>query len=398
MPKPILLTMKRITGQKGNLHLLYFLGFLISVTGALPAYINSNFFGQFVSVSTVGWFFMAANAATVFLILFFPRLIKRFKNYYIFCAVLALYFASLLAIALAKSALVVFLDFLVMSACSNLVLINMDIFVESLSANAETGRTRAFYFTCLNLGWLVSPFLSGYIVGHGGYAWVFSAAAALLLPFALIFLVKGRDLKDKAHYKDLKIKAVARQFLFDRNLRGIYLCSFLLNFFYSGAVVFIPIYLFKTIGFSWETLGVLFSIMLLPFILFEIPAGIIADKYWGEKGLLSVGVLLLAVSLICFGVVTSVSVIVWGALLFLSRTGAALTESMREAYFFKLVDVEDVDYINFFRTSNPMGYVAGSALGAALLIFMKMPNFFVFCGLFVFVIGFLAIYPLKDTK
>jgi len=180
-------------------------------------------------------------------------------------------------------------------------------------------------------------------------------------------------------------------------LRGVYFTSFFLNLFYSSAVVYIPLYLNKVIGFEWSTLGFMFSIMLIPFVLVEIPAGIIADKYIGEKELMSAGMVIIIISLILFFLVKSANPFLWVGLLFFSRIGAALVESMRESRFFKIVDAEDVSHINFLRTSYPLGYLIGSGLGALILTFYNIQYLFLFIAI-LFLYSFYFIYIIKDSK
>ena len=137
--------------------------------------------------------------------------------------------------------------------------------------------------------------------------------------------------------------------------------------------------------------------MLIPFIIFEIPAGTLADKYWGEKGLLFVGISVLIASVLLFFIVDSRSILVWGFILFFSRFGAAITESMRETYFFKKVDANDVGQINFFRSSTPLGYLIGTGLGVIILKFYAVEYIFLFSAL-ILSLGYIFIYHIKDTK
>jgi predicted MFS family arabinose efflux permease len=109
------------------------------------------------------------------------------------------------------------------------------------------------------------------------------------------------------------------------------------------------------------------------------------------------GMLILAV--VCFSifVVDSVSPWVWGAIFFFSRCGAALVEAMRETYFFKMVDVEDVDYINLFRVIFPLGYLLAPLLGIIILRYYPLNCIFLFLGI-VLVAGIYFAARLKDTK
>ena len=61
-------------------------------------------------------------------------------------------------------------------------------------------------------------------------------------------------------------------------------------------VIYTPIYLHEHIGLPWSDIGIIFTIMLLPFVLFEFPAGKLADGKWGEKEPPIIGIILIAVS------------------------------------------------------------------------------------------------------
>ena len=141
----------------------------------------------------------------------------------------------------------------------------------------------------------------------------------------------------------------------------------------------------------------MFSLILIPFVLVEIPAGIMADKKWGEKELMSVGFVILIISLILFFTTKSASPLIWGAILFFSRIGAALIESMRESRFFKIIDVEDVSHINFLRTSYPLGYIIGPLLASLILSFYEIQYLFLFLAV-LFLYTFYFVYIIKDSK
>lgn len=383
--------------RKHSLALLYLLGTILAIANALPAYTQSNFLGTMFSLSWVSFFFASANLATVFAILFFPNIIKRVGNMLATEAVLSIFIISLLSISFISSPIVIFISFILLIVSSNLIWINMDLLVESFSDNASTGLTRTIYFTAINLGWIISPALSSYLIGKGDYYWVFMAAAICLVPFFVILLKNRQHLYKNINCQVQPIFATLKKLLKTRNLRGIFFIALLLNLFYSSAVVYIPIYLHQTLGFSWSILGVMFSIMLIPFIIFEIPAGWLADKYWGEKEILSAGISIIILALLSFFFVEIANPWLWGGLLFLSRVGAALVESMRETYFFKIVDAKDVQYINFFRATGPLGYLLGTLLAMLILYFYPLEYLFLFIAL-IMLNGFLCVYIIKDTK
>lgn len=381
-----------------NLAILYLAGLIVAFSTALPAYINSSFIESFVGAQYVGLLFALANSVTFFAMLFFPRMIRFISNLLSAKLMMLLHVISLMFLMMNPAPVFLLIFFVGMWVSSNLLLINMDLFVESFTENANTGKTRAIYFTFINLGWIFSPMLaSRLVVGTSHYSLVYLASAFLMLVFYFIIALNEKKIHKVVAYDNLGILKIIKDFWKNLNLRGLYFTSFFLNLFFSSAVVFIPIYLHNNLGFDWATLGIMFSVMLVPFVLIEIPAGIIADKYLGEKELMFSGLLILTISLVLFFFVKSTNPFVWGSILFLSRIGSALIESMRESRFFKIVDAENVSHINFLRTSHPLGYLVGSGLGALILSFYEIQYSFLFIAV-LFLFSFYFVYIIKDSK
>lgn len=390
---------KKKTNFKKRLSLiiLYFIGLVLAISAALPAYIQSNFLNEFVSLETLSLFFISANALTIFCIFYFPRLIKKLSNFFLTKVVLVVHAVALLGLVVAHDALSAFLATILFTISTNLLWINMDVLIETFSSNSSTGRTRTIYFTFINLGWVIAPSLSSYLIKLGDYQLSFLVAAALAVPVFLVFLYQGRRLKDRVSYSQEPVRAVVKNSWKNKNLRGIFFVALLLQLFYSTAVVYVPVYLHQTIGLGWESLGLIFSIMLVPFLLFEIPAGYVADKYIGEKEILFSGFIILTISLFLFFYLKTNSFWVWATVLFVSRIGAALIEAMRESYFFKLVDAKDVSYINIFRTASPLGYILGPGLAMLILAFFPL-NFLFLIVSFIMLAGLLFVFNLKDSR
>lgn len=383
---------------KKNLTILYFAGFFLAIANALPAYINSSFIEGSVGLKHVSLYFIAANAVTFLAMLIFPGVIRKVGNLISAKLMVALGIISSLVLASNPNAFFLFFFFITTLVATNLLWNNMDIFVESFTSDCNTGKTRAIYFSVNNAGWILAPFIASLLVrGNNNYSLVYLSSAILIAVFFLIITLNKKKVHKKVEYDKIKIWETILDFWRNSSLKGVYFCSFFLNLFYSLAVVFIPIYLHTCLGFDWKVLGIMFSIMLVPFVLLEIPAGIVADKYLGEKELTYVGMTILIISLLLFFFVKSLNPWVWGAILFFSRIGAALVEAMRESRFFKIVDAENVSHINFLRTTHPLGYLVGTALGALILIFYPVQYTFLFLAI-LFLYSFYFIHIIKDSK
>jgi MFS family permease len=169
-----------------------------------------------------------------------------------------------------------------------------------------------------------------------------------------------------------------------------------LEFFYALMIVYTPLYLLD-LGMTWSQIGVTFTIMLIPFILINYPVGVIADKKLGEKEMIIFALFLMAFSTLSVYFVASTSVAVWGFVLFMTRVGAAMVETLRDSYFYKRIDGDDMDIISFFRTSKSAAYISATAVSAMLLVVFPVKVMFLFLT-FVILLALYPAFTLVDNK
>jgi len=382
---------------KKSLKILNLLGFLFALSVAFPAYIRSTFLEEFVALRWIGLFFIGSAVLSLVAINFFPYFIKKFTNYRLSLIVIIIDIVSILLLISTRSPYWAFVFFTFAVVATYLIWISLDVFVEKLTANITTGRTRTIYLTFTNLGWVLSPLAVGYLVGEKNYRLIYFIAVLFLLSIFIILLAKRKSLEDHVVYKHHHTLRTLKNIWRNLNLRGIFAIAFLLELFYAIAVIYMPIYLHQDLGFDWSVIGIIFTFMLLPFIILEIPAGVLADKYAGEKKIFCLGFIILVTAVALFFFVNSTNPIVWGLILFISRCGAALIEAMRESYFFKIVDVEDIDYINFFRNISPLSYLIGSALAILILEFYPIQYLFIFLAV-ILLSGFYFTWRIKAVS
>jgi len=172
---------------------------------------------------------------------------------------------------------------------------------------------------------------------------------------------------------------------------------FLLQTFFAWTNVYFPLYLFTELGFSWDSISYIFAFALFAYVIFEWPTGVIADKWLGEKELMALGFLILAVSVSWISFMETTAIWPWMLLMFVTRIGAAFTEATTEVYFFKHTDGGDADTIGFFRLLRPLATVFGAVLGSVALLYLPFNLIFVVLGL-TMVPGILVTVALKDTK
>jgi MFS family permease len=386
-----------MTTQNKTFYLLHTVGFLLALSTALPAYIQSSFLQGFMKLQTVSLYLTGIMALTLLVLFIYPRVIQRLTNLRSLLLISVITVVALLLLGLAKQQISILIIFAIQYIGLQLLFINTDVALENISDDEHTGLIRGRHLTIMNIGWLISPLLMGLIVGIGSYQLIYFIAGIIML-FNIIILYSQRKLiTDHKKYHVHKLVNLLKSLSQNKNLRKIFTLSFVLRFFYCLMVLYTPIYLNQTIGFDWSTISIIFTIMLLPFVLFGLPAGQIADKWLGEKEIMITGLILMCISVAIMFVLNSHSAIIWAILLFTGRTGAAIVEAMQESYFFKHVDGDDLDLINLFRDVRPAAWLVGTGISAIILQFL--PIQFIF--LFLATVLLLSLWPaltIKDTK
>ena len=157
-----------------------------------------------------------------------------------------------------------------------------------------------------------------------------------------------------------------------------------------------PIYLNQYMHFNWTEIGSLFTIMLLPFVLFEIPAGWISDKHLGEQEIMVAGFLISSCAVLVIPFLPA-SFLPWAIVLFISRVGASLIEVTTESYFFKKVDNRRTDVISLFRVSRPLALVIAPVIATVAFGFIPFQYIFIVVGS-IMIVGTHYSLALKDTK
>src|SRR3989338_296705 len=383
--------------KQSSIFVIYLLGFLFTLHAALPSYVNSTFMARFTSENFVGIMYTLSALITIAAFIVVPKILRKFGNYKTIMGMLVVDFVSIIGLTFTHNNFLISVFFITSFVTVALIGFNIDIFLESFSRNSTTGKTRGTFLSTANTAWIIAPLVGSMILTDGDYWKIFLAAALLILP--ILFFVHNNLKKFKdPEYKIIPLKNTAGEIARNKDIRDIFIVGFLLQFFYSWMVIYTPIYLYTHIGFSWREIGIIFSIMLLPFVLTEAPLGRLADRRWGEKEVMSIGFIVMAISTGLIAFIEIKSIALWAALLFITRIGAAMVEIMSETYFFKKVHSSKADIISFFRTMRPWAYIISPILATALFS-VDLPIKYIF--IFLAVIMFLGLHwslELKDTK
>ena len=375
---------------------IYLVSFFYTLHAAIPVYVNSTFLATLISEKYIGLIYGVASFLTILAVIATPKLLRFMGDYFATLLFIMLEIASLIGIAASHSSSLTVALFIVSSILISLIAFDFDLIVEGFSKNASTGGIRGLYLTSANIAWVIAPALASILLVGGDYWRIYLLSAALFIPGLLLFSGKLEQFKDPL-YRTVHFKKTLLSVWQNKDLRGIFGISFLLQFFFMLMVIYTPVYLHEYIGFGWNELGPIFSIMLIPFLLLEAPLGQIADKLLGEKELLVAGFSIMALATGSIYFLTGHSFVLWAGVLFLTRIGAACVEVMTETYFFKKIDGSDAAVVGLNRTVRPFAGVLGPLVATGFLAFISLPALFIALGALM-LLGIPLALALKDTR
>ncbi len=399
MQYDIMLPMLSHTLHKANpKSVLYILNFLLGMHIALIVYFNASFLeSKGISDEYLGSLFIIGSIMGMVVYYILPKLLTKLGVYKLVLYSTIIEILLFIGIGHITIIPIVLLLFSLSLATYIPISYGLDILLEAYTTNeSDTGNGRSSFLTMINFAYVISPFIAGVVLSLSGFPILYTLAAIILIPFVIIFKINFNKYKS-VKYNTVPIFPTLKLIYANANLFNIFIIQFLIRFFFAWMVVYTPIYLIKDIGFSLADTGLIFSIILIPFILLEIPLGRYVDKLYGEKEFLIFGFLIMAISSYILSFITSADLALWILILFITRIGAAIIEIMNEIYFFKQVDNSNADTISIFRMLSPLAYIVGPALGSIFLFFIPMQLLFGIMGIILLLGVFISI-KLKDTK
>jgi predicted MFS family arabinose efflux permease len=324
------------------------------------------------------------------------RILEKIGLYRFTLYVLIIEFLCTLGLAVTKSPLLVAIYFTVHTITIAMLLFNMDVYVESVSKDKSiVGEIRATYLTIANATIVLAPIFIALIVTDSVYSYIYLLSSISILP--LYFLIKKFNDVEYKPVAHMQIRQAVMDYMKDVDLYNVFVAQFILQLFYAFMIVYTPLYLQKYIGFSWSEIGVIFTIMLLPFILFELPVGELSDSKYGEKEFMTIGFVIMGLSTLFISFITVKIFWMWAAILFITRIGASFVEISVETYFFKKVDDTKTNVVSLFRVARPISFIIAPILATIAFQFIEFQYIFILIGL-AMIFGTRYSMALNDTK
>ncbi len=384
-------------------YIIYLLVFLFTLHITPGTYINSSFLEQFVGNDEVGYIYAIASIITIGFFTIIRKVLSIIGNYKTFLIFLIVDFISLFILSLSLNFSgeiwphIFIISYIFGFISRSICFLNIDIFLEHITKNDETGGVRGFFLTSLNTAFIIGPLITGLMITNiFDVGKVYLISWILLIPVILITIQFLHNFND-SYYKKIDTYDTIIKVYKNSNLRKIFAVNFLLRFFFSWMIIYTPIYLSQFIGFSLGQTTLIISISLIPFILLEIPLGKIADDRWGEKELLTIGFIIMSLTTLFIPFLEIKSFIFWAIILFITRIGASMVEIMNETYLFKKINDDSVNILSLYRAVRPLAYIISPILASLLLILFNIKILFIVLGI-VLLTGIKFSLTLQDTK
>lgn len=367
----------------------YFAGFLFSFHTALTIYVNSSFLATKIPESLIGELYAAAAVVSIIGLFVIPKLIARFGTRVILGILLVLNCANVLGLILSSNTLLIMICFVFFFGFNTVLYLGFDILIEHWSNPERQGSVRGAYLTALNVGFMSAPLIAGYIADRLGFGALYGIALVILLPILGIVTTRLPAVENP-HVSKLRFFTLVHRFLKNKSLRLVFMVNGTLQFFYVWMTIYAPLYLHEHVHISWDRIGLMFTIMLSAFVIFQYITGKMADRFHCERPMMVAGLLIMGTASMMVARAPLMSFWTITAIFFITRVGASIVEVMTESYFFKHVRADDVGSIGFFRNTYPIASILAATTGAVLLQWLPLWDLFIIMGIICLVSIFLV--------
>jgi len=288
-----------------------------------------------------------------------------------------------------------FIGFMVVFGLANLsMLVPSRAYIMDIAPKKKTSEFFGIFEVFYQIGFTAGPVIAGYLVADqldvgvlnsGLFYFLVSIASALILMRCKETVTLGKSalvsVKDVIQKDRLYFKSLLDYKSLHYAGAAILLATFIIVFVDGVVWTLVPLY--TTLGLDAGTVGLILSMFVLPFILFEVPAGVVADRL-GKIRVFVFGLLVAGVFLVVFGSSSDSTVLLASA--FLATTGLAFARPALDGF---LTDIsaskERGGIVGVWNVAEDAGYVAGPIVGGLLAEVFGIGVVFVLTGVLLIV-------------
>lgn len=376
----------------------YLMTFLYALHYAIPVYATSSYLHMYFSSSIVSATYVIGSILALFASISIAKSMKRFHTYRFTLGVAFLEMIVVALFGITENHYLLPVFFICHFVLQTLLYITLNVFIESFSAHAKIGSIRGLFLAILNMGILISPLIGGLILTYYSFTVLYVVAALILVPY--LFLVqKYLSHVTEPAYHTVNLIDALRQGIRNKNLRAALVAELVVQSFYAVMIIYSPLYL-ATLGIPLTTyLTIILPIALLPLVVLPYELGLLADRKFGEKEMLIIGLLILVVTTFICVIISTPEVRVWAFVLLLSRIGASFVETMAFSYYFKKIGPEDPSLTALFINMHAVATITVGTVGIIVAPFLVMRPQLMFIILGCAILWSISyVLPMRDTR
>ncbi len=370
---------------------LFTASFFFSFHVALLSYLNSSVLATVTSPTGITLTYTAASLLSLVLVILAPGIARRYGASRFLIGSLGLAAALLWLLSTTTTGFI--LCFVLYFSLNTVIWYAFDLVLEHYTREQNTGNTRGAYLALNNIAWIIAPVITSGVATRVGFAGVY-VLASIIISIAFVIIAKTKRITTHQHIPRLSIGRAFSALLAAPRARRIVTLYFALQFFFAWMVIYMAPYL-EGLGFSWATIGIIFSVMLLPFGLLQYPVGKLADRYHAERPLIIVGFSIAAVATMFLAAPLAPSAVLFAGILFMTRVGASIIEVGCESAFFKEVTEQDTALISTLRMTLPLAYIIAPLTGALVISLGSIKALF---GVLSIILALAMIYAVRLSK
>ncbi len=376
----------------------YMMTFLFALHYAIPVYATSSYLHKYFNSSIVSAIYMVGSIMALIASINIARSVKKFHTYGFTFGVVLAEIVIITIFGHTQNIYLLPIFFITHFVLQVLLNLSLNIFIQNFTTHAKVGSVRGLFLAVFNLAVLISPFIGGTILKYYSFATLYTVAACMLIPY-LFFLHKYLKHMREPAYHQVDLFGAAKVAFKNKNLRAAVIGELVVSSFYATMVIYSPLYL-TALGIPLTSyMMVVLPLALIPLVVLPYELGYLADKKFGEKEMLIIGLLILTVTTFLFVVISTTALWVWILLLFISRIGASFVETMSFSYYFKKVGAEDPSLTALFINMQGMGMLLVGTVGVIVAPFLTERPQLMFVILGCAILWSISyILPMKDTR
>ncbi len=368
----------------------------------IPLYATSSYLiASGISSAGVSFLYGFASLLTLFFSNHIAKYVQRYHTYTFTFSVLIIEIVTTIAFAMTKNNYLLIFFFLVHFILSSTLFVLLNIFVESFTPIKQTGLVRGLFLTLLNIGMLLSPLIGGLLISGKGtdFTSLYIVSSLVLIPYFFFLHHYLREVREP-YYASHSLLQAFRKIAGSRDLRAAVMAQFALHSFYAIMVIYTPIYVTQMLHIPLALyLTTIAPIALIPLVILPYELGYLADAKYGEKEFMFVGLTLIALCSFALGLMKTPSFLLVLVILFISRVGASLVETMAYTYYYKKISKNDPAMSNFFTNITSL-----ATFVVPTFLFCISPLLLTFPGLIYLLLGagilstLHSVAVMRDTK